>query len=114
MLAPKLDEFLVVAVLGSAVVDHFHVCNQTAKNTMRTGSCSCSPKTFQHTTTFHPPIPPLGGITGAKSCATLMAIYAVPALVRTCQHIRPFATRTVRDSPPLHCQKEGSECLHAL
>ena len=34
-----------------------------------------------------------------------MAINAVPALVRTCQHIRPFATRTVRDSPPLHCQK---------
>ena len=53
MLAPKLDEFLVVAVLGSAVVDHFHVCNQTAQNTMRTGSCSCSPKTFQHTPTFH-------------------------------------------------------------
>ena len=113
MLAPKLDEFLVVAVLGSAVVDHFHVCNQTAKNAMRTGSCSCSPKTFQRATTFHPPIPPLG-ITGAKSCARLMAINAVPALVRTCQHIRPFATRTVRDSPPLHCQKEGSECLRAL
>ena len=46
MLAPKRNEFLVVAVLGSAVVDHFHVCNQTAKNIMRTGSCSFSPKAF--------------------------------------------------------------------
>ena len=60
MLAPKLDEFLVVAVLGSAVVDHFHVCNQTAKNTMRTGSCSCSPKTFQHPRLFTHPSHPWG------------------------------------------------------
>ena len=66
MLAPKRDEFLVVAVLGSAVVDHLHVCNQTAKNTMRTGSCSCSPKTFQRTATFHPPIPPLWGNHGCQ------------------------------------------------
>ena len=69
------------------------------------GLAASHPKLFSTPRLFTHPSHPWRGITGAKSCATLMAINAVPALVRTCQHIRPFATRTVRDSPPLHCQK---------
>ena len=58
MLAPKRDEFLVVAVLGSAVVDHFMCATRLQRTPCAPGLAAAHPKLFSAPRLFtHPSHP---------------------------------------------------------